>query len=309
MDCLEQTDGALAQTAVKTQMTDVERHRIRISPFARQIILICAISAQWSFDLWAIPIAYASRLGDISQCLACALFGSLLGQLAVLANYLAWGPGNPIIRWAKSCSLVVIVWHAITIATLSCQDSFEVGSIEQLLAVVVAAAFVSMSIPYWLLRVLRRSRLERVQDDDPLGILPWPYSPLLNQLAWMAVLAMLVVISLSKAAAEVRQSTSSMSGGDWISISLWMSLWAASCVLLTTPIAWVCLSRATSKRQLFALVIYTLIVVGAECAILRIIDFRREWYLLASMDLGIIGEAISWSLILRFCGFRRRRPI
>lgn len=295
-------------TSAPTQ-TDSDTHEGRspsqraMSPPARQILLLLAVSLQLNFDLAVIPVSYALSKG--SEFPVILLSGFLLGQISVLAQYLAWGTERSVFRGLKSCSLVILIWAAITLGTLSCQDSFEIGSIEAFLAVVVVASCLFVSIPYWGIRAICRLRLEALPFDPRTALAPWPHSRLLERFTWSAVATLLVVVLQSKITREVWKHLNRDSGGDWIGLSLWITLWATLCALLAIPAAWAWLNTSEFARRIRRFGIYAVILVGAECAVIHAFGFHLRgslWMII--LNLGILSEVIAWAVFLRFCGYR-----
>ena len=271
---------------------------------ARQIVLLCAVALQINFDLVAIPACYVLNKRVASEFPAIMMFGFILGQTSVLTQYLAWGTDRLLVRWLKSCSILILMWAAVTVGALSCEDSFEIGSIETFLAIVVAGSFCFISIPYWAIWTVRRSRLELV-PIDPRYSASWPYSHMLSSLTWGTVTAMLFVILSSKITREAWKHLNLLSGGDWVAISLWMSLWSLICVMLAIPTAWVCLHKCYSAQRVGRIAVYAVLLVAIECTGIYALGIHiRGGLWMIVLNLGIVSQVIVWSVLLRFCGYR-----
>jgi hypothetical protein len=262
------------------------------------------ISLHLIFDLAAIPIAYRMKLGDGSGFGLFALFGSLLGQTSMVAAYLAWGPGHCIARWLNSCFLIMLVWYAITVGAVSTGDSFEVSSIEQLLAIVVTLSFLCASILCWTIRGLSRNRFTLARDSP----LAEPFKPrfrIADLLTRTTAVAIVCAILQSRIGRETWPDDWSMSSGDLATLFGWMSLWAALFALLAVPAVWACPGQHRPARRLLYFSMYAAVAVALEWAILHIVTGEAHLGIFAAaLNLGVLCEVVPCAFLLRICGYR-----
>lgn len=263
-----------------------------------------AVSLHLIGDLAAVPVAYRVPFGDRPE-FGIVLFGLLLGQMSLVAAYLAWGTDPWVARWARSCLLVLLAWYAITVGAVSTGDSFEVSSIEQLLAIVVAALFLFLSAAHWAIRALFRCRFEVVSDDQPLG---GPFKPqfrIRDLLSWTAAAAVVFGMLRSGIGREIGVGKWSISSGDLAGISLWMSAYAAACAVIAIPCAWGCLGKHNLTLRLLGVGLYVATVVACEWAVLYALGGDERLYIaMLGMNCGVLTEVVSCSLLLRVCGYR-----
>jgi hypothetical protein len=276
-----------------------------MSPLSRRILLTIVVSLHLIVDLAAIPIAYRMQAGDGSGFALGVLFGVLLGQLSLLAAYLAWGLGHWIDRAVKAGFLLVLVWYAISAGAVSTGDSFEVSSIEQLLAMVVGLSFVFVAIPFWSLRPLVRRRRQLVAGGPSLAVATGLRFRVVHLLKWTTAAAVVCAILATRIGREVWGSDWSMSSGDWMTISLWMSLSAGISVLVAIPAMWACLGERSAARRLAAVGVFAGALVATEWAILHsLTGDDRMGVLVASLKLGVLCDVVPCALLLRICGYR-----
>jgi len=276
-----------------------------MTTLARRIMVMFAVSLHLIGDLAAVPVAYRLKSGDGSGFGLAVLFGLLLGQISLVAAYLAWGTDHWVARWAKSCLLALLAWYVITVGAVSTGDSFEVSSIERLLAIVVATLSLFMSIPYWAIRALCRSRFEVLPDDQLSAGLSKPQFRVRDLLSWTAAAAVVFGILCSRIGRETWVSKWSISSGDLAGISMWMSAFAVLCVLVAIPTAWACLGKHKLRLRPVGVGIYAAIVVASEWAVLYgVAGDERPRIAMVGLNLGILCEVIFCSLLLRICGYR-----
>jgi hypothetical protein len=124
-------------------------------------------------------------------------------------------------------------------------------------------------------------------------------------LSWTAAAALLLVITLSPIGREIWASDWSLSSGDWVGISFWISLWATLCVLQALPILWACLGEPSPSRRLAGVGLYAAIVVACEWVILMAVaGDNRMGTCVLGLNVGIMGQVVTGALLLRSCGFR-----
>jgi hypothetical protein len=276
-----------------------------MSPVPRRILLTFLLSLHLIGNLAAIPIAHSIQAGDGSGFTLFALYGVLLGQMSILAAYSAWGLGHWVVRLLKSSFVVVMVWYAITVGAVSTGDSFEVSSIEQLLAIVVALSFLFVSIPHWAIQAFGRHRFQLVGSGQVMADSPKPRFRIVHLLKWTTAAAIVCAIFQSRIGREVWGSEWSVSSGDWWMICLWLSLFATLSVLLAMPAAWACLSEGRPAARLVGVVIYAAVVAASEWTILCwVTGENRLGVFVAGLNIGVLCEVVSCALLLRIAGFR-----
>jgi hypothetical protein len=275
----------------------------RMSRLQRGVILVLAVALHLAGDLVAVPIVYRWKLGEWSGGFAAlVLFGSLLGQLSMLAAYWAWGCGHWVDRLIKSCFLVVLVWYLVTVGIVSTEDSFEIGSIEQFLALIIAPSFLFLSMAFWLTRVFGRARFRLVSDGELLADASVTRFRVSHLFIWTAAVAVLCLVFQTRIGREVWPSQWSMSN-DWYMIVSLMAAWAGLCAVLAIPGVWVCLSPARVARRLLFLTAYGAIVTAIACAVVYA-SWGSPAIVLAGFALGVTCEAVACRLVLRLAGYR-----
>jgi hypothetical protein len=96
-----------------------------------------------------------------------------------------------------------------------------------------------------------------------------------------------------------------MSSGDWVTISLWMSLSAAISALVAIPAIWACLGERSPARRLAAVGAYAAALVATEWAILHsLTGDDRMGVLVAGLNFGVLCDVVPCALLLRVCGYR-----
>jgi hypothetical protein len=276
-----------------------------MSPQTRRFLVISIVSLHLMGDLVAIPIAYRLKVGDGTGFALFCLFGLLLGQTSLTAAYLAWGCDHWVARWISSCLLVALAWYAVSLGAVSTGDSFEVSSIEQILAVLVAMSFAFVCIPFWVIRAFCQSRFELVQNDQRSAAVSKRQFHVRNLLTWTAAAGIMFAMLGSRIGRAIWASDWSMSRGDWATIAFWMSIWASLCLLIAIPAIWACLGNGGPARRLVGFGIYAAIAVASEWAILRAITGEeRLGTFVLGLNFGVLCQVVTCSLLLRICGYR-----
>ena len=278
-----------------------------MTPLARQIGATLIVLLHLMVDVAAIPVANRFKLGDGSGFGASVLLGLLLGQISLIAAYLAWGLDHWASRWTKSCLLAMLAWYAIAVGAVSTGDSFEVSSIERLLAMVVGVLFLFTCIPYWAIRGVCRSRFEVVDDDHAPTNLFRTQFRVRDLLSWTLGAAVLIAIACSPVGRETWGKGWSLSGEDLAGISMWMSAIAMLCVLLAIPTVWAGLGRHKLGPRALGVGLYAALVVAFEWALIYAVGGGGQFRLhvaVVGLNLGVLCEVFCCSLLLRACGYR-----
>ena len=284
-----------------------------ISPWARRTLVTVVIGLHLLGDLAAIPLVYWLVAGETIFVLG-MLFGALLGQISLLSAYLAWGWGHWLERWCKSCLIVVLVWFSVTAGAKSTGNSFEIGSIEQLFAVVVGAAFAFLSVPYLALRGICRSRFTTVSADQTAAAPPPSQFGIRDLLIWTTAAAIVLATLCTSLGRELWGRTWSVSVDELGLFSLWMLMWAALAGVLAIPAMWACLGQRRSALRLLGLAILAGLITAVESFVLYpMAGIHHLAFFLIGLNLAICGEVVACSLLLRLCGYRlelcpKRRP-
>jgi hypothetical protein len=267
-------------------------------------VFIGIVAAHLIFDLAAIPIAM--RFAETGVSLAPAMAGVVVGQIGMLAVYLAWGWGYWLTRWVIYWYLAVLMWYAFATGAAFTGDSFAVTSIEALLAICAAILFVSIPIPYWAVRAIFRRRIELVQYNPQSATWAKRQFSIRQLLMWTGAAATILGISRSAVAREVWLHWP-MNTGDFLSILSGMLMVALLCVLLAMPATGASLGNNSPTWPLVIVSAYAVIVVAIEWAVVITMTGDNHWKALAGLNLGVLCDVVACSLLLRHLGYRFTR--
>jgi hypothetical protein len=302
---LAQAGGASRAAVGTLDGRAAQRHTIRMNERWRSVILVLVVALHLAVNLAAVPVVHRWDLGDGTGLAWLVAFGWLVGQLSVLAAYWAWGHGHWVDRSIKSFFLTVLVWYAVTFGAVSTGDSFEVGSIEQILVLVVVLSFLYLSMAFWLTRAFARVRFALVSSDQLLMEASAPRFRVAHLLIWMAVAAVLCAIFQSPSGRELWASRWWTSSGEWVMILSVMALWAGLGAVLAIPAACVCLSAERLIRRLLFFAVYAGVIAAIAFAIAYAFwGELRSAFLVAGVPLGVVCEVVACALVFRMCGYR-----
>jgi len=268
--------------------------------------VLAIVAVQLLVDYFAVPTFYAMDLSDPAEgFVVCTLFGSMMAQLALLVGYQAWGRDNWLRRWAKSAFLAVLCWATFAAGAMSTGDSFEVGSIAQLLGVVMAGLFLFLMIPMWGTRWLLGLRFDRATPSD--GAEPSRSQFQLCDL-FVVTLAAAVVFAILKSAAgqEIVDQDWSLSWNELGGLAIFLSLMTALCAFAAIPTAWVGLGKHRWGLAFAGLAVYLAAAVTVERFVFYAYGDRNSagWLIVAELNAGVVAQVLFTALLLRWCGYR-----
>lgn len=276
-----------------------------MSPLARRTLLTSAIVLHLLADLAAIPLIYRLKIEDLAPFILGTLFGMLLGQISLLAAWLAWGRGHWLGRLCKCGLAVVLLWFCVTAGAKSTGDSFEIGSIEQLFAIVIGQVFVFVTLPYLALRGICRTRFTTLSDDQTAAAPSASQFGIRDLLIWTTAAAIGLAVLSTSLGRELWGRTWSVSGGEFVMFSLWMLIWAALTAIVAVPAAWACLGQCPPARRLRGVVILAAFVTAAESfSLVSLTGNDTLYFFTVALNLAICAEVVGCLLLLRLCGYR-----
>ena len=273
----------------------------------RHSVLIALVFVHLIFDLAALPIA--EPLPDtVGQYVGPLMIGAVLGQIAMLAAYLAWGSGHWLARWFTYWFLAVLVWYTLAVGAASTGSSFPVDSIERLLAICAAIMFLSVPIPYWAIRAFSRRRIELSGSKPRSPTWAKQQFSLRRLLVWTSAASVLLAICRSAAGREI-WSPWSFNGGDFLAFLSGMLMFALLCVLLAIPATCASLGDRNPTRPLVIVGACAVGLVAIEWAVVIAITGDDHHVILTGLNLGILVDVVVCCLLVRVCGYRFTRRL
>jgi hypothetical protein len=268
----------------------------------RRSVLVVLLCSNITCDLALIPFLEHLR-DERAQYIAPPMIGALLGQFGMLAAYLAWGTRSWLVRHITYWFLAILLWYALAYGAASTGNSFSVGSIEALLAVCVAMLFVSVPLPYWLIRAITPRRLALVHGDTGIVKPKLEQFSLRHLLIWTGCAAVLLVVGTSRAGREVWGHLP-MSLGDTLELLSGMLVIALLCVLVAIPAAWAGLCQGNPMRPLVTAGAYTAVLTATEGTVFGATMGDDFGWIISGLNFGIFVHVTGCALLLRAVGYR-----
>jgi hypothetical protein len=279
-----------------------------MSTLQRRIVLVVVIAIHLALDLAAVPIIVRWKLSNGSGFGWSIISGALVGQLAVLAAYWAVGPGHWLRRSLWACFLVVLVWYAVTAGAVSTGNSFEVASIEQVLAVVMTLSFLFLAIAHWIVGPIARSRVQSVSRGTTSGAAFIPRFRVAHLLVLTVAVAVVCVIAQSRSGRALLDARWSFSNGDWGIFLGVTALWSALAAAISIPAAWVCLREGRLVRRLWFFCVYAVVVAAMTSGVAYAFwGESLSAISVACIPLLVACEVVGCGIVLRRLGYRLER--
>jgi hypothetical protein len=281
---------------------------LRITLLPAPPAVLAPVVAQLLVDYFAVPTFHGMDLSDSAEgFIVCTIFGMMMAQLALLVGYQAWGRDNWLRRWAKSTFLAVLCWAAYAAGAISTGDSFEVGSIAQLLGVVMAGLFLFLTIPMWGTRWLLGLRFDRATPNDSAE--PARSQFRLRDL-FTVTLAAAVILGILKSAVgrDLVDQDWLLSWNELGGLAIFKLFMTALCAVAAIPTAWVSLGKHRLGLACAGLAVYLAVAVTAErFAYYMFLDGGpNAWLIVAGLNTGVVAQVLLTGLLLRACGYRLR---
>ena len=276
-----------------------------MTPLQRHSVLIFAVLGHLIYDRALVPVGerWAETFGEY---VGPPMIGTVLGQIAMLAAYLAWGRGHWLVRWRTFGLLATLVWYTVAVGAASTGHSYSVSSIETLLAICGCMLFLLVPIPYWTVRVLVRSQIELVHGTTQATRSERQQFSIRQLLLWTGAAALLLSIGGSAAGREV-WSHWPMPTSDFFGILFGMLLLSLLCILMAIPTTCACLCTHSPTRPFVWLGACGMILVAIEWAVVMATTGDNHLAAVVGLNLGIACDVLLCSLLLRCCEYRLTR--
>ena len=273
----------------------------------RFLTLSALIACHLVADRFAVPILYSLPVGVLVGSLT---IGAVFGQLALVTAYAAWGTGFWFTRWLTTGLLTLLIWYTVTAGAVSTGDSFEVGSIEGLLAIVALLAVLTLAVILTAVRLTTGWRIETPSTEHRPARTALLHFTTRDLLLGMAAAAAALTVVRSPLGREIWKdwtiSPSSLPNlSDLQGIAMGMSLWSLICASIAAPTAWASMNTVSGKRWLPVVVVCAIILSAVEWAVARFIDLGPDSFsAFLGLNFGVFCQVLACGSVLRLCGYR-----
>ena len=272
--------------------------------------VLAIVGAQLLVGFLAFPfLVWSDTSSDWSEAFVVGgLYGNIMGQLALIVAYQAWGREDWLRRGAKSVFLLVLGWAALAAGARSTGNSFEVSSMPELLANVMVGVFFCLAVPLWGARLVGGLRFGHVQPGPDAETTGWPKFQLRELLVGTVGAAIVFGIMQTTLGRQVLKPNWSISGSELGGLAMFSAVTSLPCALAAIPAAWTALGSHRLDRALAGLAVYMAAAVTLERFVFyAFVDQDPEgWLITIGLNTGVVAQVLLTSLLLRSCGYRLR---